>query len=130
MANLKSICHQPNPASCRVRVLSSFKLVSSFSYWYHSPLFFSQINPNKIITHTNLLFLFPFFNPIHPPFSLSKLTMSKATKRKAKQNEESKQRNKRSTKIKPPKQDEYFEDKRNLVKLQPSFSILICFCIN
>ncbi|KAL9313754.1 hypothetical protein ACSQ67_019206 [Phaseolus vulgaris] len=43
--------------------------------------------------------------------------MSKATKRKAKQNEESKQRNKRSTKIKPPKQDEYFEDKRNLEDL-------------
>ncbi|KAK7353562.1 hypothetical protein VNO80_19012 [Phaseolus coccineus] len=43
--------------------------------------------------------------------------MSKATKRKAKQNEESKQRKKRSTKIKLPKQDEYFEDKRNLEDL-------------
>ncbi|XP_047181823.1 protein HEAT INTOLERANT 4-like [Vigna umbellata] len=43
--------------------------------------------------------------------------MSKGTKRQAKQNQEPKQGKKRSTKIKPPKQDEYFEDKRNLEDL-------------
>ncbi|XP_014489950.1 protein HEAT INTOLERANT 4 [Vigna radiata var. radiata] len=43
--------------------------------------------------------------------------MSKGTKRQAKQNQEPKQRKNRSTKIKPPKQDEYFEDKRNLEDL-------------
>ncbi|XP_027942743.1 protein HEAT INTOLERANT 4-like [Vigna unguiculata] len=43
--------------------------------------------------------------------------MSKGTKRNAKQTEEPKQRKKRSPKIKPPKQDEYFEDKRNLEDL-------------
>jgi len=49
--------------------------------------------------------------------------MSKGTKRNAKQTEEPKQRKKRSPKIKPPKQDEYFEDKRNLVLLHPNISI-------
>ncbi|CAJ1974587.1 unnamed protein product [Sphenostylis stenocarpa] len=43
--------------------------------------------------------------------------MSKATKRKAKRDEEPKQRKKRSPKIKLPKPDEYFEDKRNLEDL-------------
>nr|KYP69345.1 Myosin-H heavy chain [Cajanus cajan] len=43
--------------------------------------------------------------------------MKKGTKRKARHDEELKQTKKRSTKIKPPKPDEYFEDKRNLEDL-------------
>ncbi|TKY73910.1 hypothetical protein E2542_SST02667 [Spatholobus suberectus] len=43
--------------------------------------------------------------------------MRKGTKRKARQDEEPKQNKKRSAKIKPPKPDEYFEDKRNLEDL-------------
>lgn len=77
------------------------------------------------LSHTLTLLLlslstFEFNRPA--ALSLSKFAMSKrANKRKAKQDEQPKQRKKRSTTIKPAEHEEYFEDQRNLVLLHPNF---------